>query len=201
MAKPAITATRSGGRDGVVRIEVGDDGMDRFTQAIDIHAVNSGLFHLRPVGIVTAQPVGKGQHIFIAPHPRGKPQEWIATLRARRVVANIVIDARNIRPIAFDSDDIEPVVFDQPTRDRRTGRIEFMRTMRRFAQQYDPRIAKPVECRAKAFCVDLEQRFARFAQDLHCGIPVGWGAQLGRGRHAPVCAGHATSLPTADMTP
>ena len=119
--------------------------MDRLAEAIDVEAVKGDFGAVGQRFIVAAQPVGKGQHFRIAPHPGRETDKRFAPARAFGVVADIAVDPRRIGPVSLDRDDGKAMMLDQPARDRRTRGVEFGGAMRRLAQQHDLRVAEAVE--------------------------------------------------------
>src|SRR5438874_9244762 len=55
------------------------------------------------------------------------------------------MNARGVRPIGFDRENSEMFLGDQSLRDLGAFEIKFMRPMRRFAKQNDPRLADQLE--------------------------------------------------------
>src|SRR5439155_21998836 len=95
--------------------------------------------------VVYAQPVDKGQHLLVAPHPGREALKGWAGLRRRSEVTDVTVDPRRIGPVGLDRDDGEAMIDDQALRDRGAGTVELRGAVRRLAEQHDPRVAEPVE--------------------------------------------------------
>src|SRR5690606_29131189 len=87
---------------GVDRIQVIQNSMDRFVEAVDIETMKRGPVILDRSVIMAAQPVGEFKDFDIAPHPCGEANEDIAFPRARSAMADIIVDPRGIGPVCLD---------------------------------------------------------------------------------------------------
>ena len=99
------------------------------------------------------QPIDKGQHLLVAPHPAWEALKGGPRLACRGEVADIAVDPRRIGPIGLDRDDIEAVIDDQPLRDRGARPVEFRGAVRRLAEQHHAGIAEPIEEPAERLAV------------------------------------------------
>jgi hypothetical protein len=141
-------ACRLGGL-GIDFIEIAQYRLDRSAEAVDVEAVKSGTALGRPVLVMDAQPIDKGEHLLVAPHPGREALKHRACFLRRREVTHIAVDARRIWPVGLDRNNIEAVRGDQMPRDRGAGTVKFGAAMRRLAKQHDARIAETVEQRAE----------------------------------------------------
>nr|WP_244532347.1 hypothetical protein [Methylocapsa palsarum] len=66
-----------------------------------------------------------------------------------RVVADVAVDPRRVRPVCFNSYDVEPMLFNQAPRDRGAGQVELRSAMRRLAEKDDFRIPETIESLAE----------------------------------------------------
>jgi len=89
---------------------------------------------------MTPQPPYKVQNIRISPHPTREPFEIAQGLQCRLIRAatlNVTIDSQGVGPIRFPGNDRESLLLNEPFRYLRPCLIEFMRSMRRLAQQHE----------------------------------------------------------------
>ena len=121
-----------------------------------------------------------------------------------RMVANVAIDPRGVRPIRFDGDDVESVLFDQSAGDRRARSVELRRAMCRLAEKDNLRIRETVENRAEIRRpVRLWQRLAKRANDSGCFIRARCGVVVGMEelRHAKTTGSSARCLMMTQTAP
>ena len=160
----AIALPRRRGSGGIVLLEIGDHGMDRFAEAVDIEPAHAHPLRFGQARIMAAQPVSETQDFLVAPHPCREAHERLTPARAGCIVTDIIVDACDVGPVALDGNDSEAVAFDQPPGDRGAGSIEFMRSMRCFTEEDDPGIAEPLKDVGEIGRVRTRQKFGRSAK-------------------------------------
>jgi hypothetical protein len=115
-------------------------------QAVQIEPVKAdALLEVAPA-IVTAQPVDEVRHGGVAPHPSGEAFE-AGECRLRvggrggRRALDEAVDPIGVRPVAFDRNGGKSALLDQRAAEFGAQCVEFMRAMRRFADQHDRNVA------------------------------------------------------------
>ena len=79
-SKAPVAAPRRRCRLRIDAVEIGDDGVDRGAEAVDVEPAKGGAPFRRQVLIVLPQPIEKPHNLGIAPHPGRKAAE-----RRRRI--------------------------------------------------------------------------------------------------------------------
>ena len=135
--------------------EVTEDRINRSVQTVKIHAVKSGR---RFFGIKTsvefAQPLNEFDHNGVTPHPSGEPaksRKRFVWIRVVARAAHVAMDTRRIWPIRLNRDHSKAFFSDKPFRDCRALGVKFVRSVRCFAQQHDPRVADQFQQRFVIF--------------------------------------------------
>src|SRR6185437_11741678 len=120
-------------------------------QTVKIKAHKSGPLSRSGTALVEpAQPVHKGKHVSIAPHPARETVEVTESLEGIGIFARFANEAMNtvgVRPVAFNGYEIEAFLLDQPPGDQRALAIEVMRAMRSLSDQNHAPPADPLQQR------------------------------------------------------
>lgn len=149
MIQAGIEPARVRCLSGVDALQVFDDRFGRTVQAVEIQTIEPGMHDSGPRGIVRMQPADEGAHIGIAPHPRRKTLE-VAEGIVKPIIAlaaDMAVEPVGIGPVGLHRDRIETMLDDQPAGDVRTHRIELVRAMAGFAQQYERTVADHLQQR------------------------------------------------------
>ncbi len=157
-----IPSARRFGFLGVDPVEIGENGGDRTSQAVDVEATELGTRPCRQVLIVSPQPFYEIMYVNIAPHPGRKARKGFLGRRFVRVVVHVAVDACGVGPIRLDGADIKPMLFNQVARDRCAGFVKFRRAMARLTEKDEFRVRKAVEKCAEL--IDFLKRGEGFAK-------------------------------------
>ena len=101
-----------------------------------------------------SQPFYEFDHNCITPHPSGetaKSRKRFVWIRVVARAAHVAMDTRGIWPIRLNRDHGKAFFSDEPFRDCRALGVKFVRAVRCFAQQHDPRVADQFQQRLVIF--------------------------------------------------
>ena len=191
----AAASSRRGRR--VDLLEVGDHGLHRRAQAVEVEAVEAHASpRSREAFVVGAQPPDEVQDLGVAPHPGGESAEAAQGLLGVAVLAgalHVAADAVGVGPVALDGHSREPELLDQPPRDARALAVELVRPVAGLAEQHEPRVAHQLEQRVIVALAAVEgtriepQRLERRAFTDGQGQRRGHGSSGPRQRRVALC--------------
>src|SRR5579872_6991707 len=137
----AVTPARFLGCLVIDPIQIVQHRCDRRAQTVDVQTAEFDPIRTGAVFVFAPQPFNKFQHLDIAPHPTWKPVECSRGAASRRMVANITVDARRIRPVGFNGDNVEAAILDQVPGYCRSSAVEFAGAVTGLAEKNDSCIA------------------------------------------------------------
>ncbi len=150
LIETAVPAPGAGGRFGIDFVEIPQHRFHRGAQAVQVQPVESGALLHRQRLVMGSQPPDEVEHIGVAPHPGRKSAEVGKRLHGVRVSArpsHVAIDAIGVGPVGFDRHGRKSLLDNQPASDERALSIEFVRAVRRFAEEHDTRISDALDQR------------------------------------------------------
>jgi len=108
----AITLPRFPSSLAIDPIEIVQHRRNGRAQAVDVQAAEFDPIRIPTMFVLASEPLNKFQHLLVAPHPTWKPVERFLCCGTRRMMANVTINARRVRPVGLDGDHVEPMILD-----------------------------------------------------------------------------------------
>ncbi len=126
---------------GIDALEVLDHRFDRSAQAVEVETVEADLGRRARLRVVARpQPLDERQHVAVSPHPRREATK--AFQRSVRVAVvgvaqHVSVNPVGVRPVSFDGHRVETQFVNESSRDSSTFSVEFVRSVRGFADEYE----------------------------------------------------------------
>ena len=137
------------GRLGVDLVQVGDHGLHRGVQAVEVQTVEADLAACpADAVVVVAEPADEVEDVGVAPHPgRESPEsrQGVDGLGIVAAAADEAVDAIGVGPVGLDGHGVEALLADQPLGDLRTLAIKLVRAVRRLADQDEAGVADQLQ--------------------------------------------------------